>query len=95
MLTNITTAVNTVTVERWSDLARELKVPVTKKLELLRNCSMTDDQRMTALLQYWLITMPGASWETLLDALYRGGWEVASLEAMRYIHKRRGTVCGT
>lgn len=91
-LHNITTAMRTVPVERWGDLAGYLGVPWPKQDEMWIQFN-GDGQMMVAALEYWRNTVPGASWESLATALVFFEWDMALQEATKYFQGQRGIKC--
>ena len=70
------------TVQEWRDLARQLGIPATKKLH-----------GSEPAFNYYVTSMPSASWHLIAGALYYRGEETALTKVSSYFQRQPG-MCG-
>ena len=66
-----------------------LGVPDSKRQEIIQQLS-TKGEKCLALVDYWVNTVPGASWERLASGLYQFGEERALALMKRYLQQQQG-----
>ena len=73
----------------WDLLGHQLDVPGPVRVVIRRN-HRGDRERKTALAEYFVNSMPGASWATLAGALYYEEESAALLAVGRHLEEEKG-----
>ena len=76
-------------VGNWWGVGGELDVALYKLLEIKQQSS-TEREKRLALGDYWVNTVPEASWEKLAMVLYRWGEERALAVTKQYLQQQQG-----
>ena len=74
-------------VENWKGVGGMLGVPPSKLLQIKQKSS-TRMEKSLALGDYWVNTLPDASWEKLARVLYQWGEEIAVEVTKQYLQQR-------
>ena len=75
-------------VGNWERVGQWLGVPHSKRQEI-KQLSTSDREKSQSLGRYWVTNAPGASWESLGNALYKQGKERALAMVKQYLPKGR------
>ena len=73
----------------WYELGFWLDVPLPA-LNVIRDSHRDYRERKTALAEYFVSSVPGASWATLAGALYYGEESAALLAVGRHLKEEKG-----
>ena len=77
----------------WVMVGSSFRVPASK-LQEINQQSSTEREKYLALGDYWVNTVPGASWEGLSRGLYYCGEERALAVMQQYLQQQKG-VCSS
>ena len=73
----------------WSEVGRLMSVPFSK-FEIIDNDYTTDKEKLGAVIRYWLLRDPYASWRMLIQRLYIFGKYETANKIQNYAEKLTG-----
>ena len=88
-MASVTAAAVIESVGNWYELGQWLGVPRPVRV-VIRRSHRGDRARKAALTEYFVSSVPGASWTTLAGALYYGEQSAALLAVGRHLKEEKG-----